>query len=314
MSERGPGRIRDGPESREELTRRDGRLVELERSQRRLQHLYDISKLLARFETFERTVPMVAALIAETLPLHSATFILETGGAPRMVTWQGAGESARRLRVAQAHAQEMYGYLIRSRVEFDREEAGTFEGSPSSAAPQTEYEAKRNFVMLPFAVGHSSVFGALQIEGVRELEERDLFFVDAVVNQLAIALDRYSSDRALRASEARLAGIISIAAEAIICVDEAQRIVMYNEGAQRVFGWSREEVLGKPHDILVPERFRENHRKHIPSFAAAAETARKMGEHRPEIVPAKHLPQKNTRAESASEPQPESCHWLSRQS
>ena len=264
-------------------TTRDGRLAELERSQERLQRLYDISKLLARFETVERTVPMVVSVIAETLPLHSATFILEAEGVPRTITWHAAGESSRRLRVALAHAQAVYGYLIHSRVEFDREEAKTLEVSPLSEAPEPETEAKQNFVMLPFSVGHRSVFGALQIESARALEERDLFFVDAVVNQLAIALDRYSSDRALRASEARLAGIIAIAADAIICLDEAQRIVLYNDGAQRVFGWWREEVLGKPHDILVPERFRENHRKHLQNFAAAAETSRSMGEHRPEI-------------------------------
>ncbi|MBW4050759.1 MAG: PAS domain S-box protein [Proteobacteria bacterium] len=283
MSGRAPDTTRGGPEARDELARLDGRLAELERSQRRLQHLYDVSKLLAHFQTLERTVPMVVSVIAETLPLHSATFILETGGARRTITWQAAGESSRRLRMAQAHAREVYGYLIHSRVEFNREEARTLEVSPLSVAPEAQAEAKQNFVMLPFAVAHRSVFGALQIESVKELEEQDLFFIDAVVNQLAIALDRDLSDRALRASEARLAGIISIAADAIICVDAAQLIVMYNEGAQRVFGWSCEEVLGKPHDILVPERFRQSHRKHISSFAAAAETARKMGEHRPEI-------------------------------
>jgi hypothetical protein len=58
--------------------------------------------------------------------------------------------------------------------------------------------------MLPFFVGHGSVFGALQIESGRELEESDLFFIDAVVNQLAIALSRHSANRALRTSEARL--------------------------------------------------------------------------------------------------------------
>lgn len=283
MSGLASGTTRDGPDARDELARRNGRLAELERSQRCLQHLYDVSKLLARFQTFERTIPMVVSVIAETLPLHSATFILETGGAPRTITWQAAGESAGRLRMAQAHAREVYGYLIHSRVEFDREEARTLEVSPLAEAPEAQAEAKQNFVMLPFAVDQSSVFGALQIESVGELEERDISFLDAVVNQLAIALDRYLSDRALRASEARLAGIISIAADAIICVDEAQCIVIYNEGAQRIFGWSREEVLGKPYDILVPERFRESHRRHISSFAAAAGTARKMGEHRPEI-------------------------------
>jgi diguanylate cyclase (GGDEF)-like protein len=58
--------------------------------------------------------------------------------------------------------------------------------------------------MLPFVVGHGSIFGALQIEGGGEWEESELFFINAVVNQLAIALDRHSADRALRASEARL--------------------------------------------------------------------------------------------------------------
>jgi PAS domain S-box-containing protein len=138
--------------------------------------------------------------------------------------------------------------------------------------------------MPPFAVSHSSVFGALQIEGVTEFEEPDLFFIDAVVSQLAIALDRDATDQALRTSEARLPGIISLAADAIISVDEAQRIVMYNEGAQRIFGWSRDEVLGKPHDILLPERFRRTHRKHIPNFAAEPETARRMAERRPGIL------------------------------
>ncbi|HET9106273.1 MAG TPA: PAS domain-containing sensor histidine kinase [Steroidobacteraceae bacterium] len=282
MTPRAPGTTRDGQDVHDELAVHEGRLAELERSQRCLQHLYDISELLARFQTWERTIPMVVSAIAETLPLHSATFILEIGGTPRTITWQLAGESARGLRAAQVHAREVYRYLVRSPVEFKREETRTLEVSPTAVMP--EAQAGQNFVMLPFSVGRRSVFGALQIESVRELEERDLSFVDAVVNQLATALDRNASERALRASEARLAGIISIAADAIICVDEAQHIVMYNDAAQRTFGWTRDEVLGKPHDMLVPERFRESHRRHIGSFAAAADTARMMGEHRPEII------------------------------
>jgi PAS domain S-box-containing protein len=154
---------------------------------------------------------------------------------------------------------------------------------PFESATQTQTEAENSFVMLPFAVGHGSIFGALQLEGAGELGEVDLFFIDAVVNQLAIALERHSTDRALRASEARLAGIISIAADAIISIDEAQRVVMYNEGAQQIFGWSRDEVLGKPLDLLLPERFRGAHLEHIPNFAAGVETARRMGDSRPGI-------------------------------
>jgi PAS domain S-box-containing protein len=90
--------------------------------------------------------------------------------------------------------------------------------------------------------------------------------------------ERNRVEQALRASEAKLAGIISTAADAIISVDEAQRIVMYNEAAQTIFGWSSDEVLGKPLDILLPERVREIHRQHVQSFSAGPETARKMGD------------------------------------
>src|SRR5581483_6271229 len=216
-----------------------------------------------------------------TLPLRSAIIMLEAGEAPQTITWQAPGESARRLRMAKARAQGGYSYLIHSCVDVESEEAMMLEQARlPEGATETKTELNDSFVILPFAVGHGPIFGALQIEGAGALEEPDLFFIDAVVNQLAIALDRHTSDRALRASEARLAGIISIAADAIISIDESQRVAMYNESAQRIFGWSREEVLGKPLDLLLPERFRGGHRKYIPNFAMGSETARRMGDSR----------------------------------
>jgi PAS domain S-box-containing protein len=188
------------------------------------------------------------------------------------------------LRTAKEHAQEAYSYLMRPRGSLEYEEARMLEAAQLLvSATEAQNEAKNSFVMLPFAVGHGAIFGALQLESAGELEELDLSFIDAVVNQLAIALDRHLTGRALRTSEARLAGIMSIAADAIISIDEAHRIVMCNEGAQRIFGWSQEEILGKPLDMLLPKRFRGAHRKHIPNFAAGTETARRMGDPRPGI-------------------------------
>jgi len=98
--------------ARDDIARRDDRIAELERSQQRLQHLYDISKLLTRFQDFEWTIPEVADLIADTLPLRSAILILETDGATHTTTWQVPGEGVHRLHAAQARAQKTYGYLI----------------------------------------------------------------------------------------------------------------------------------------------------------------------------------------------------------
>ena len=205
MSGRDTNNARGDLSARDDIARRDDRIAELERLQQRLQHLYDISKLLTRFQDFERTIPDVVALIADTLPLRSVILILETGGVPRTITWQAASEGARRLRLALSQAQKSYRYLIDTHVDLTRPEAVTPAIlQPLPAATPAQSGTKNNFVMLPFSVGHGSIFGALQIEGARELEESDLFFIDAVVNQLAVALDRNLADRTLRASEARL--------------------------------------------------------------------------------------------------------------
>ena len=92
--------------------------------------------------------------------------------------------------------------------------------------------------------------------------------------------DSKRNEEVLRASEAKFSGLISIAADAIISIDEDQRIIIYNEGAERIFGWKREEILGKPLDVLLPERVRELHRQHIRSFADSPAKARTMRERR----------------------------------
>jgi PAS domain S-box-containing protein len=92
------------------------------------------------------------------------------------------------------------------------------------------------------------------------------------------------AEEALRVSEAKFAGIISIASDAIISIDEEQRISIYNEGAERIFGWTRDKVLGKPIDMLIPERFRAVHREHVRRFAREPVKARKVGGGRREVI------------------------------
>jgi PAS domain S-box-containing protein len=85
------------------------------------------------------------------------------------------------------------------------------------------------------------------------------------------------------ALEARFEGILAIAADAIITVDESQRIVHFNYGAEKIFGYAASEIIGQPLTVLIPERFRAAHPGHVTEFAAGAETARLMG-HRREVA------------------------------
>jgi PAS domain S-box-containing protein len=82
----------------------------------------------------------------------------------------------------------------------------------------------------------------------------------------------------LLASEARLAGILDNANDAIISVNEAQKIILFNKGAEKIFGYQAEEVLDKPLDILLPQRFLSVYRQHIQEFDWKYQTTHNSGE------------------------------------
>jgi len=73
-------------------------------------------------------------------------------------------------------------------------------------------------------------------------------------------------------------GFLAISADAVIAVDDEQRIIFFNEGAERIFGYTAEEVGGQYLAMLLPERFRATHRGHVEGFGAAHGRARVMGE------------------------------------
>jgi two-component system, cell cycle sensor histidine kinase and response regulator CckA len=78
-------------------------------------------------------------------------------------------------------------------------------------------------------------------------------------------------------AEARLAGIIASAMDAIITVDEDQRVVVFNTAAEKTFGLSSAEAVGQPLDTFIPQRFRTAHREHIKTFGRTNVTKRMMG-------------------------------------
>jgi diguanylate cyclase (GGDEF)-like protein/PAS domain S-box-containing protein len=77
--------------------------------------------------------------------------------------------------------------------------------------------------------------------------------------------------------QSRALEILELAHDAVVCVDPGGQIVFFNPGAQHVFGYSAEEVLGRPLDMLLPERFVARHREHVSGFVNGPHSTKVMG-------------------------------------
>jgi hypothetical protein len=78
-------------------------------------------------------------------------------------------------------------------------------------------------------------------------------------------------------NESRLNSIIGSAMDAIITVDEDQKIVLFNAAAEKIFRCAAQEAVGSPLERFIPERFREAHHEHVRRFGEAGVTTRRMG-------------------------------------
>ncbi len=127
--------------------------------------------------------------------------------------------------------------------------------------------------------GQSHPYGVLGAHTTRrrKFNEDDIHFLQSVAGLLGAAIERKRAEEALRESQEYLAGMVSLAMDAIITIDQDHRIILFNHAAELMFGCPASEALGQPLDRFLPERFRASHRKYVSEFGESKTTRRRMG-------------------------------------
>ena len=96
---------------------------------------------------------------------------------------------------------------------------------------------------------------------VREPDDGALALVETFGHQIGQYLCRRQAEEAVRESEARKTGILESALDAIITIDSRGEVVEFNAAAERIFGYTREEAVGREMaQLVVPPSLREGHR------------------------------------------------------
>lgn len=88
--------------------------------------------------------------------------------------------------------------------------------------------------------------------------------------------ERRLMENLLRDGEARLSGILNSAMDAIVSIDDNQRIVLFNPAAENLFRYAAGDVIGKPIEQLMPERYRARHASYVKQFDESGATRRMM--------------------------------------
>ncbi len=79
-------------------------------------------------------------------------------------------------------------------------------------------------------------------------------------------------------NQIRWGAILESALDAVITVNADQKIVYMNRSAEETFGWPINDIIGKPLDSLIPDRFRPSHRNHIQNFQESQKEGGRMAE------------------------------------
>jgi len=89
--------------------------------------------------------------------------------------------------------------------------------------------------------------------------------------------DRKQLQTELLESQDRMRAIVASAMDAIIAVDDEQRIVLFNAAAEKMFACQSQDVVGSPIERFIPQRARAQHGAHIRQFGETRSSSRAMG-------------------------------------
>jgi two-component system, cell cycle response regulator len=112
--------------------------------------------------------------------------------------------------------------------------------------------------------------------GAQDFLVKGQFEGGTIRRAIRYAITRRTLEEQVRLSEERLKGIIELAHDGIVVIDEQYLITLFNPAAERLFGYPASEVLGQPLDMLLPERVCGPHRRFLGDFARDLTGSRAM--------------------------------------
>jgi len=243
--------------------------------------LYEISRVLSQSGDFEKKANRVMERLAQSTEAEWATLRVERNDEPGLHLIAAAGSAVTStppmpvLTFTETLAYEAVrsGELI---------VANDYPKEPN-ASPNIVALGMNSMVLIPFKAGdHTMGLVNIVSKKTNYFSPELIRLLTSVGEGLGALLENAQLDNQLKIqaelqrSEARAKALLESAPQGIIASCSAGEIVQVNDAALEIFGYSREELLGQPVDMLVPQELQPGDAAHRKSYFSDPET-RRMG-------------------------------------
>ena len=231
--------------------------------------LAELSQSALRGEELSTLFNSAVVMVRESLQVRFCDLLELIPGSKALIMRAGVGWNpgyvGQATVSAEAGSQAGYALEINRRVVVDdlREEL-PFQPSPLLVEHGV---ISGVMVIIPGSLGPFGLLGAYS-STQRNFTQKDIDFLQSVANIIAIAVQRNYDEQAVRRSEVHFRGLLESAPDAIVIVNAAGEIKLVNKETEKLFGYSRQELLGQRVEMLVPERYQQYHAGHRAEYAA----------------------------------------------
>lgn len=169
--------------------------VERRQSGERIEHLFEISKIFAGFESIEKSFPEIFMIMGKTLAFETILLIEKREDDCMTFVWCNENTVESDLKRSFDYSRKSYEYLVGP---FSCHDVENYESVIKTILPRMDTNPKNfhnQFITLPLTLSSLQSFGVLQFDILKPLTEEDLRYVTAISNLLAITLDRYNKEK-----------------------------------------------------------------------------------------------------------------------
>src|SRR3990167_1646141 len=231
----------------------------LQRAYRRLSILYNIDRSLSQSLGLDDILKDGLSMTLKTLEIEGGAITLIDDDGKTMTIRTHIGLSEEFVNTVR-HINIDEGISGRAVTEKKPVILNVSEYPTERLAPFIKKEGFQTLVSTPL-ISAGRVFGALTLatHKIKAFPPEETELLTSIGIQLGSAVQNASLYQSLKISEERYRGLIETSADAIVSVNDSREIIQWNDSASRIFGYTKDEIMGKPIDTIVPEEYQNRH-------------------------------------------------------